>query len=144
MGFYSGGHGWSIASTGGSVGSAEQSFDADCPASLAVGDWVYITGPAVVGVYQVAKADITDPLKVPAVGVAVTKLTTTTATIQWEGEVTVFGGLTPRRVYYLQANGTIGLAPPSGSSNYVQRVGVALDSGALLVSLNLGLMRRTA
>lgn len=142
MGFQSGGYGWSTGAAGADVVSAAQSFEVDCPSDLQVRDWVYVTGPAVAGRYQVAKADVSDPLKVPAVGLVTEKPTSTTAVVFWEGEVNGFSGLAPRRVYYLQPDGAIALTPPSGGGFYVQRVGTALDSNVLLVALNLGLIKR--
>jgi len=123
--------------------SAIAVFDADCPASIVVGDWVYSSGDIVAGVYQVAKADIADFDKLPAIGVVIEKPTTTTCVVKWEGYVDVFAGLSAHRVYYLQQDGTINVTPPPGGAGYhVQRVGVALDANVLLVTPNLHLTRR--
>lgn len=119
-------------------------FVAGCPATMTVGKWVYISGPSISGVYQVKAVDISDPIKVPAVGVVVEKLSSTSCRVMWEGEVTgVFSSLTPRRVYFIQSDGSIGIVPPaSGSGYYVQRVGLALDFGTLLVTPNYSLIKR--
>lgn len=121
-----------------------QSFEADCPATVELGDWVYVTGPTIGGRYQVAQADVTTLDKMPALGVVTAKPTATSCRVQWEGEAAGFSGLTPRRVYYLQQDGSIDLVPPSGAGHYVQRLGTALDASVLLVSFNSALIRRAA
>lgn len=117
-------------------------FWAGCDASLVVGEWVYITGPSVSGRYQVARSDIGDYSKMPAVGVVVDKPSSTLCQVQWGGEVSGLGTLVPRRVYFLQSDSKIGLGPPVASGQYVQRLGVALDTSRLLVNLNTSLVKR--
>jgi hypothetical protein len=121
-----------------------QTFEADCPEAVGLGDWVYVTGPTIGGRYQVAQADVSTLDKMPALGVVTQKPTSTTCRVQWEGEAAGFSGLTPRRVYYLQQDGSIDLVPPSGAGHYVQRIGTALDTTVLLVSFNSALIRRAA
>ena len=108
-----------------------------CNPGNSVGDAVYISGPRVGNLYQVDKADITDPMKIPAVGLIVSKRSPTEASVRWEGPIEgIFTGLVPRRVYYLNTSGTIDLvvpAPGLGQSLYVQRLGVALAADVLLV-----------
>lgn len=117
-------------------------FWAGCDATLVVGEWVYITGPSVSGRYQVARSDVSDSAKMPAVGVVVSKPSSTLCQVQWGGEVSGLGVLVPRRVYFLQPDSKIGLGVPSASGQYVQRLGVALDANRLLVNLNTGLVKR--
>lgn len=128
--------------TGGG-GLSPHAFGASCDPSLVVGEWVYISGPSVAGLYAVDRVNISDFSKLPAVGVVSQKPTATTAYIQWGGEIRGLGTLTPRRVYFLQADATAGLAPPVGAGQYVQRVGVALDASVLLISPNLHLTKRS-
>lgn len=127
--------------TGGGL-PLQHAFWADCDPTLVVGEWVYITGPSVAGRYQVARVDFADYNKLPAVGVAVSKPTASTCQVQWGGEVSGLDTLTPRRVYFLQGDARIGLGPPTGSGQYVQRLGVALDANTLLISLNTSLIKR--
>jgi len=121
---------------------ARSTFLGVCPSTLVVSDWVYISGPSVGGNYQVDKVDIANFDKLPAVGVIIEKPTTTTCTVQWRGEVTGLGSLVPRRVYFLQDTAKIGLAVPAESGQYVQRIGMALSSEVLLVSINSHLIKR--
>ena len=144
MGFGSGGFGWHTVPATPTLGSLS-TFQATCPSGLVVKDFVYITGPAISGIYQVARADVTDYNKLPAVGVVIEKPTPTTCKIQWQGEVTVFTGLTPHKVYFLATTGQITDVPPSPVTNlYVQTVGTALDVGVLLISPQLVLTKRIA
>lgn len=118
-------------------------FGAGCDASLVVGEWVYISGPSVAGVYQVARVDISDYAKLPAVGVVAQKPTSTTCFVQWGGEIRGLGTLDPRRIYFLQPDAMIGLNAPTTAGQFIQRVGVALDASVLLINPNLHLVRRS-
>lgn len=126
----------------GSSALPTHAFWAACDATVTVGEWVYITGPSVSGRYQVARSDVSDYAKLPAVGVVVNKPSSTLCQVQWGGEVSGLGTLVPRRVYFLQSDSKIGLGPPTGSGQYVQRLGVALDESRLLVALNTSLVKR--
>jgi hypothetical protein len=144
MGFYSGGFGWHPVGPDTSVSA--NTLSASCLSSLSVGDFVYISGPSISGVYQVALADITDYNKMPAVGVITEKPTTTTCTLQWHGEIkNVYTGLTPHRVYFLDESARPSLSPPtSPSTKYIQALGVALSSDTLLLTLEVQLTKRSA
>lgn len=106
--------------------------EADCSISVEKGDWVYITGPKVAGVYQVDTMDPTDPVKIPTFGIVINKLTTTRAQVQKDGAVSgsdIVGTLIPRKICYVGLDGkTTQIAP---SPHYEQPVGVALDTEEL-------------
>ena len=122
---------------------ASFTFDADCPSGAAVGDAVYVTGVKVGGVTQVATADITSYSAMPALGVIVSKPTTVTCLVQYAGEVAVYSGLTPGRVYMLDQNGEPTAALPTvGSDHYVQRIGIATSTDSMLLSLDTTLVKR--
>jgi len=123
-----------------------KSFEADCLGTDVVGDFVYVTGDVIATRKQVTKADISDFGKMPAVGMIVHKPTATTCTVQWIGEVGgVYNSLVPNRVYYLGADARLTLTPPaSGSSLYVQRVGMAVGASIVLLVPNFALTKRSA
>lgn len=124
-------------------GSATPTFDADCPSGAAVGDAVYITGAKVGGVAQVATVDITSVSTMPAVGVITAKPTSTECTVQYGGEVAIYSGLTPGKVYMIDQNGEPTATLPSvGSDHYVQRLGIATSSDSMLLLLDVTLVKR--
>lgn len=145
---------WYRKQIGGAIGStswivpAESStstpeFDANCTAGTAVGDAVYITGAKVGGKQQVATVDITDYNKVPAIGVVTAKTIATDCTVQYGGEVAIYSGLTPGRVYLIDQNGEPTSSLPSpGVDHYVQRLGVATSSDSLLLQVDVSLVKR--
>jgi hypothetical protein len=121
--------GWAppAASTSGAVFS--------CPATVAVGDVVYISGS---GTVDVASTEAGAGQTADAIGVVSSKPTSVTAVVNFSGIVAGFSGLTPGSIYY-QAPGTPGgitTTAPSGSGEKAHRIGVATSTVELLVSLN--------
>lgn len=116
----------------------------NCLSGDSVGDFVYITGNKVAGRVQVTKADITNVLKVPAVGVIVHKDNPTTCDVQWSGEVLgVFTGLTAGRVHFVDTDGTATASlPTSGVAYYVQKVGVATSSDSMILHNDANLVKK--
>jgi len=95
---------------------------------------VYVSGAKSGLDWTVTKADPAVYAKMPAVAVIVSKLTSTRALIQFSGEVAVFSGLTPGRLYWLGSAGPQ-LLPPTGSSRlYWQSVGVATATTTLALN----------
>lgn len=115
--------------------SATSFGTAVCGALDTVGDLVYISGPKVGGDYSVSRADPSDPLKFPAVGVITAKLSATRAVIQFGGEIRgIYTGLTPGKVYWVDPAGLPTDIPPSpslGGTMRLQSIGVAMDSDVL-------------
>lgn len=100
-----------------------------CPSGVAVRDVVYLTGSLAVD-----QADASAEATVPVIGFVKTKPTATTCTLQYYGELDGFVGLTPGAKYYLSLTpGGITTTAPSGSTEVVQQVGIALSSTILLV-----------
>lgn len=102
---------------------------ADCTTAEAIGDFVCISGPQVSNRDQVAKADPADYDKLPAVGVIISKPTTTTCMVQWMGETpAIFSGLSAGEPYFLGADSKLAEVPPPPVSHdmFVQVVAVAL------------------
>jgi hypothetical protein len=131
---------WVVPSGG---GGATQSFAADCPSGVAVGDAVHVTGAKVGGVAQVATCDITSLSAMPAVGVVTAKPTSTDCTVQFGGEVAVYSGLTPGKTYMVDQNGEpTATLPTVGSDHYVQRIGIATSTDSMLLLIDGSLVKR--
>lgn len=116
-----------------------------CTAGELVGDLVYVSGAKSGADYTVRKADITDFTKMPAVAAIVYKLTSTRAVIQFQGETSLYSGLTPGRVYWVSDVSVPGLTLPTpggGQRKYWQAVGVATDTGKLRLEFEKDLKTR--
>jgi hypothetical protein len=109
-----------------------KTLTADCPVTVQVGHWVYITGPKTVN-YQVDVVDPSSPVKIPAIGIVISKPNTTTALVQWRGLlINVVTGLTPRKTCFVGLNGYTTQTPPS-SPNFIQPIGVATGTVEMIV-----------
>jgi len=82
-----------IEPAGGSV-IARLDLEADCSLATVVGDAVYITGSS-----SVAPAMADSKLTMPAIGIVVEKLTSTSCKVRRFGEATVFAGLVAGATY---------------------------------------------
>jgi hypothetical protein len=131
------------ASTPGSTGAAY--LEVACQSTDQVGDLVCATsGPT----RTVRRVNCQDPDFLPAYAVIISKPTATTAKIQSAGPVEgIYSGLTPGRRYFLSGTGRpvldsrTGLA--SGSTYFIQAVGVALDATSLLLNPSVDLIVNT-
>lgn len=117
--------------------SARTKTTAICSANDLVGDLVYVTAGLSGSEYQVAKADISTPEKMPVIAVIIAKLSNTRCVIQLQGEIKgVYTGLIPGKTYFVGADGRPSALPPSplgsGSKAYIQAAGVAVDDTILL------------
>jgi hypothetical protein len=115
---------------------------ANCLASLAVGDLVYLSAAKAGGLYQVRLADPAAPATMPAVGAVVSKDAATLCVVRFHGPLLgVYSGLTPGAKYVVGTDGrpaTAGDPNYPSSSEYFQQVGVATDTTELLIHpLNL-------
>lgn len=130
-----------VEPSGGTAASLD--FEANCTAATAVGDAVYVTGAKVGGKPQVATCDITSLSAMPAIGVVSAKTITTDCTVQYAGEVILYSGLTPGRMYMIDQNGEPTASLPTvGSDHYVQRIGIATSTDSLLLQLDVSLIKR--
>lgn len=146
---------WASAITGGGGPSptpSNSTFTADCLAGDVVGACVYITGPTVAGVVQVATAAPSDAAKMPAVGIITAKASATSCTVQRAAVADLTGSAATLTVGRQAWVGLAGLpvssaplaaASPSG---YVilQPIGVATDLQGLEVSVGLPVIRDNA
>lgn len=117
-----------------------QKIKANCLASDVVGNAVYVTGPAVSGIYQVTTADPRDSTKMPAIGVIESKSSATDCLVQILGTMEgILSGFDPGRNIMVEVGGTIGhtfpTALPSGTVR-VQYIGAALSDDVVLVCPN--------
>lgn len=107
---------------------------------------VYITGPAVGGVYQVSSADADDPAKMPAIGFIESKPTPTTCIVRTSGVLLgIVVGLTVNKPVFVGPAGSIvqpPLAPATSPFTYTQILGHALSGNAILVDPEFTLTKR--
>jgi len=122
-------------------------FEANCLVTDLIGHWVFVTAEPIAGRAQVTKVDIGDATTMPAVGVIVAKTASPLeCTIQWMGTTSIYGSLDRSRPYFVSSASTITKVPPSTISpfTHLQKIGIALDSGTLLIIPNVNmLVRRT-
>lgn len=108
-----------------------------CTAEDMVGDLVYVSAGISGSEYQVAKADVSHPEKMPVIAVIIAKLSETRCVIQLQGEVrNVYTGLVPGKIYFVGADGRPTTTPPApmgaGLKAYIQTAGVAVGESVLL------------
>lgn len=114
-------------------------FQADCPATDTVGNFVYVTGPSSSGVVQVAKVDIKTEGMFPAVGMIIEKTSITRCLVIVFGEVAITPAiLTPGRRCWINDDGVLTDTfpqPAIGERLATQSAGYAIDTGRLLINL---------
>lgn len=106
-----------------------------------LGDLVYISGPKIGSLYQVALIDRTSLIKMPVLGILIEKDTLTTGTIQLHGIITgIYTGLTPNATLFAGADGriteTIPVDPLSGIV-LLQNIGQVIDVDAFELKPNI-------
>ena len=106
-------------------------LQANCLTTDVVGDCVYITGPVSGGLYQVAKADSSNPVKMPAIGIIQSKITPTLCLVRLLGEAQgIYSGLTPNGVLFVGASGQ-----PSHTPGLLEQViGIATSIDRAFIS----------
>ncbi len=103
---------------------------ANCLATDTIGSCVYVTGPKIGQRYQVATADPSTTLKMPAIGVIVSKTSATECTVQLFGEVTgIYSGFVPGVTLYVGVAGQ-----PSHTPGPISQVlGAAISTAVALL-----------
>lgn len=117
----------------------------ECLASDIVGDFVYIRADRNGDLWRVGKADPADESKMPALGVLLSKETSTTGVVQLIGPCTLFSGLDHTKPAYLLGLSGIQTSLPSiGGSGYVmvQQIGKAVASDVLWLTGDLRMTKR--
>lgn len=103
-----------------------------CLSSDAVGNCVSISGNAVGNTYQVCTADPSTSVKMPAVGVLISKTSPTSGTVQIFGELRdIYTGLSHGQLLYVGADSRLTHTRPS--SGIVQCIGEAFDSSIAFI-----------
>jgi hypothetical protein len=111
-------------------------FEANCLSTDLINHFVRVVGNTL-GVPDVTKADPTDPLKMPAVGVIVQKPTTTTCLVQVSGQILSFSPVVAGTWYYVGLAGLPVTSPPV-FPGIPQVIGVGLDTARLLLRPGFG------
>ncbi len=109
---------------------------AACLSADAVGNLVYIRDVFNGTRYRVASVDPSSSLKMPAIGVIVSKQTPTACTIMFYGFSSLYSSLSPGGTYYAGLDSRPAQVsdpnyPPVGS--VIQQIGVATDDDELLI-----------
>jgi hypothetical protein len=113
------------------LGGVNVSLPYVCPVGVAVGEAVFLDSADAVD--QAASTVVSDR---PCIGIVRSKPTPTSCVVQYSGELSVFGGLTPAATYYLSSTaGTITATPPSASGEIVQEVGWARNATTLVIGI---------
>lgn len=117
--------------------SGDQLLEAFCFASDVVGRAVYIMGNKVGDKYQVTTVDIDNIITVPAIGIILEKLTSTTCIVQTGGIIRdIYTGLTPQKPLFIGTDGmlthTVASYPLTGRRAH-QMMGQALATTELFL-----------
>lgn len=118
---------------------AAQEFSATCLAADLVGRPVFMTGTD-----AVATCDPTDFSKMVAVGVIVSKQSSTSCIVRTGGEVSGLSGLIPGERYWVALDGTLTEVvptPPVSGKVYVQAMGMARTASVLVLQISPTLTR---
>ena len=93
----------------------------DCPSSVAVGDWVYLSGSN-----SVTVADNGSEATCNVLGIVILKPTTIRAVVRSFGQTTALSGLTAAQRYWMGTAGAMTSTPPS--SGVFQQLGSAITT----------------
>jgi len=126
----------------GLVSSGHEDIEVACLSSDDVGDLVYVSDELDgSGRWRVTKADCFDEAKMPAVGIVIEKITSTTGVMRRVGEIDSFTGLDVTKYYYVGADGALQEGPPSAPSGQIavaQRIGIPIDPDVLWLTGEIG------
>jgi hypothetical protein len=110
----------------------------DCPATVAIGDAVYVSGADTVDKAFAGVPGQTED----AIGVVASKPTGTTCRVVSSGAVGGYAGLATGQRYFLSdtAAGGITNAAPAGAGEKVQQIGIASSATKLHVRMDWGVI----
>ena len=112
--------------------SADEVSYAICSASESVGELVYTNLTKTGDLYNVSKVDITSYSKMPAIGVIISKQSTTRCRVKWSGPIRgIYSGLTPGRMYFVGSDSKPTLAFPTVAGTRLQKIGSATSTNEL-------------
>ncbi len=118
--------------------ASQNAFAANCLSADRVGDCVYSSAPPASGVVQVTRCDPFNYATLPAIGVIVSKSTSTNCVVQYGGILTgVYGGLERPLPVFLASDGGLTHAVPTadvGHPVWLQHMGSAV--GESVIALN--------
>lgn len=131
--------------------STPQHFTASCNTTDDVGHLVRISGPTVGSSYSVTRVDITDPQKMPAIGIIISKPSPSMCVVQRLGTVDVslagVSSLVPGRLCFVGPDAMPSATLPSpapGAYVMIQAVGIGtgpstfeLDPSSSMVRIRL-------
>jgi hypothetical protein len=104
----------------------------NCSTGIAVRDAVYLSGSDTI---DLAQADVVSER--PVIGFVLSKPTSTSAIVQYTGEIVGFSGLTPGATYWLsETPGQITTTAPITQGSIVQEVGWARNATTLVINVN--------
>jgi hypothetical protein len=125
---------------------ARKWLKASCLATDTVGDCVYISADYSGIRYSVTRADPRDTLKMPAVGIIISKSSPTLCKVQWSGELAgVYTGLTVNKPIFVGLDGRVTITPPgplTGGYSFVQNLGVIVGTSRILLAPNFFMVKR--
>jgi len=128
---------------GGSGPTPVDIMQANCLDTDTVGDLVYVRGDSIAGLLQVARADIADFAKLPAIGVILSKAAPTDCMVIRRGIVDV-DGVMSGRLYFVGDDGRPTATRPVAIGLgyvFVQIIGSALDSAHLMLNPELNMTK---
>ncbi len=112
-----------------------------CTSTSAVGDLICPSGVTVEpNLVDVTRVDPTNPLRMPCLGILLSKSDATHGVVRTSGIVPGLGTLVPGKAYFVGLDGRVSLSRPFQSRSFVQQVGIALDPDRLLLN-TLGVTR---
>jgi len=115
----------------GAGGDAGTEVAYSCATIIQKGDLVYISGNDTVD-----KADNTNLLTVPCIGMVDRKQSPTICIVKNAGEISGLSGIIPGQKYFVGTNGDITTTPPSADGTIVQIIGVGVKSDTILMTLS--------
>jgi hypothetical protein len=122
--------------------------DVACLSGDAVGQLMCIRGDRINGKWRVQRADPQDVLKMPAIGILVSKSTPTVGVMQWIGPVEgVYTGLdVTKPAWWVGNGGTPSESHPlvGGVGNYAfaQQIGIPVAADVFLLNVSLNMFKK--
>jgi hypothetical protein len=119
-----------------------ETFWANCPSNILVGDMVRISGVKIGEYYQVSLCNIDAPDN-RTVGMVVEKLSPVICLVRVSGVVDgVYSGLIPGKHLFINNNARLSHTPPPAvsSKRYVENAGMAISDNVVLLAIKAPLV----